>query len=185
VVFVNVRPGEVVDPESPAALVEVVDLSRLIVSAKVPAPDLAVVKAGQAVEILLPQNASGSQMIVTGRVTLVEDRVDPSTDMGTVDISLPAETGLRSGQFVRVRIVTAEHHDCLAVPSESLVKNEGGEWVICLVRGKMAVQFPVAPGFRDAGLVEVQSPAIQAGDRVVTTGAAALPLKSFIRIIKD
>ena len=185
VVFVNVRPGEVVDPESPAALVEVVDLGRLIVSASMPATDLSGVKAGQTVEILPPQNAGGAQKTLTGQVMLVEDRVDPKTDMGTVDISLPAEAGLRSGQFVRVRIVTEEHRDCLAVPSESLVKNDGGEWVICLVRGKLAVQQPVAPGFRDAGMVEVQSPAIKAGDRVVTTGAAALPPKSFIRIIKD
>jgi multidrug efflux pump subunit AcrA (membrane-fusion protein) len=105
--------------------------------------------------------------------------------MGIVDISVPAAARLRTGQFVRVRIVTEEHRDCLAVPSQSLVKNDGGEWVVCLVRGKVAGQQPVAPGLRDGGLVEVQSPAIKAGDTVVTTGAAALPPRTLIRILKD
>jgi membrane fusion protein (multidrug efflux system) len=185
VVFVNVRPGEVADPESPAALVEVVDLNRLMASTSVPAADLAAVKAGQAAEMFPSPNADGVQNVITGQVTFVEDRVDPRTDMGTVDVSVPASAHLRCGQFVRVRIVTEEHRDCLAVPSESLVKNDGGEWVICLVRGKLAAQQPVAPGLRDAGWVEVQSPAIKAGDSVVTTGAAALPQKTVIRILKD
>jgi membrane fusion protein (multidrug efflux system) len=185
VLRVNVRPGEVAGPESPAALVELADLKRLIVSASVPASDLPAVNTNQAVEILQPQNADGPPNVVTGRVALVEDRVDTKTDMGTVDISVPASAHLRPGQFVRVRIVAEEHRDCLAVPSQSLVKNEGGEWVICLVRGKLAGQQLVVPGLRDGGLVEVRSPAIKAGDSVVTTGAAALPQKTPIRILKD
>jgi membrane fusion protein (multidrug efflux system) len=185
VLRVNVRPGEVEDPESSAALVEVADLKRLIVSANVPASDLPSVNTNQAVEILPPQNADSPPNVVTGRVALVEDRVDTKTDMGTVDISVPASAHLRPGQFVRVRIVAEEHRDCLAVPSQSLVKNEGGEWVICLVRGKLAGQQPVVPGLRDGGLVEVRSPAIKAGDMVVTAGAAALPQKTAIRILKD
>jgi membrane fusion protein (multidrug efflux system) len=185
VVLVNVRPGEVADPESPVALVEVVNLNRLMVAANVPASDLSAVKAGQTVEILPSQNADDAQNISTGQVTFVEDQVDPKTDMGIVDISVAPSSLLRCGQFVRVRIVTEEHRDCLAVPSQSLVKNDGGEWVICLVRGKLAGQQPVAPGLRDGGWVEVQSPAIKPGDIVVTTGAAALPQKTLIRILKD
>jgi membrane fusion protein (multidrug efflux system) len=185
VLRVNVRPGEVVDPQSPAALVEVADLKRLIVSANVPASDLPAVKTNQVVEILSSQNADGPPNVTNGRVAFVEDRVDPKTDMGTVDISVPAWAHWRPGQFVRVRIVAEEHRDCLAVPSQSLLKNEGGEWMICVVRGKLARQQPVVPGLREAGLVEVRSPVIKAGDSVVTTGAAALPQKSSIRILKD
>jgi membrane fusion protein (multidrug efflux system) len=166
VTLVNVRPGEVTDPESPAA-------------------DLPAVKAGQAVEVLASKDAAGMANILTGSVTFMEDRVDNKTDMGTVDISIPAPAHLRCGQFVRVKIVTDERRDCPAVPSQSLVQNEDGEWVIGLVRGKLAVQIPVVPGLRDGGLVEVQSPAIKAGDRIVTTGAAALSPKSVIRILQD
>jgi multidrug efflux pump subunit AcrA (membrane-fusion protein) len=198
VTYVNVRPGEVTDPEAPGALVELVDLSRLIVSANVPSSQLAAVKLGQTVEITAPQNgahdpsgptesnvASPAPVPLAGTVALVEDRVDPKTDMGFVDISVPAETQLRPGQFVRVRIITEERRDCLTVPSRSIVKNQNGEWVIYLVSGKQAIQQPVKVGFREGDMVQVHSLILQPGDKVVTTGAYGLPEKTRISVISE
>src|SRR5207248_2629350 len=155
-------------------------------------------EVGQTVEIV-PQQAevhdtsataetavpSPAPVTLTGTVTLVEDRVDPKTDMGPVDISVPAEAGLRPGQFVRVRIITEERRDCLTVPSRSIVKNQSGEWVIYLVSGKQAIQQPVKVGFREGDTVQVQSLVLQPGDKVVTTGAYGLPGKTKIRILSE
>ena len=105
--------------------------------------------------------------------------------MGAVDISIPTEARLRPGQFVRVRIITDERRDCLAVPSQSVVKNEKGESVICLVSGKMAVQHPVKVGFREGDMIEIHSLMLKPGVEVVTTGAYGLPEKSKIRILND
>ena len=198
VVYVNVRPGEVTDPETQTPLVEVVDLNRLIIAANVPSSQMSALKLGQTVEIV-PQQAevhdtsataetavpSPAPVTLTGTVTLVEDRVDPKTDMGPVDISVPAEAGLRPGQFVRVRIITEERRDCLTVPSRSIVKNQSGEWVIYLVSGKQAIQQPVKVGFREGDTVQVQSLVLQPGDKVVTTGAYGLPGKTKIRILSE
>ena len=198
VVYVNVRPGEVTDPETQTPLVEVVDLNRLIIAANVPSSQMSALKVGQTVEIV-PQQAevhdtsataetavpSPAPATLTGTVTLVEDRVDPKTDMGPVDISVPAEAGLRPGQFVRVRIITEERRDCLTVPSRSIVKNQSGEWVIYLVSGKQAIQQPVKVGFREGDTVQVQSLVLQPGDKVVTTGAYGLPGKTKIRILSE
>ena len=198
VVYVNVRPGEVTDPETQTPLVEVVDLNRLIIAANVPSSQMSALKVGQTVEIV-PQQAevhdtsataetavpSPAPVTLTGTVTLIEDRVDPKTDMGPVDISVPAEAGLRPGQFVRVRIITEERRDCLTVPSRSIVKNQSGEWVIYLVSGKQAIQQPVKVGFREGDTVQVQSLVLQPGDKVVTTGAYGLPGKTKIRILSE
>ena len=198
VVYVNVRPGEVTDPETQTPLVEVVDLNRLIIAANVPSSQMSALKVGQTVEIV-PQQAevhdtsataetavpSPAPVALTGTVTLVEDRVDPKTDMGPVDISVPTEAGLRPGQFVRVRIITEERRDCLTVPSRSIVKNQSGEWVIYLVSGKQAIQQPVKVGFREGDTVQVQSLVLQPGDKVVTTGAYGLPGKTKIRILSE
>lgn len=198
VVYVNVRPGEVTDPETPTSLVDLVDLNRLIVAANVPSSQLPALKLGQTVEII-PQAsdardtfgqtetraANSAPVALTGTVTLIEDRVDPKTDMGPVDISVPPEARLRPGQFVRVRIITEEHRDCLTVPSRSIVKNENGDWVISLVSGKWAVQQPVKVGFREGDTVQVQSLILQPGDVVVTTGAYGLPEKTKIRILNE
>ena len=147
----NVRPGEVTDPETLTPLVEVVDLNRRIIAANVPSSQMPAVKLGQTVEIFPQQGEvhdtftttetaalNPAPVALTGTVTLIEDRVDPKTDMGPVDISVPAEARLRPGQFVRVRIITEERRDCLTVPSRSIVKNQTGEWVIYLVSGKQA-----------------------------------------------
>lgn len=198
VVYVNVRPGEVTDPETPTSLVDLVDLNRLIVAANVPSSQLPALKLGQTVEII-PQAsdahdtfgqtetgaANSAPVALMGTVTLIEDRVDPKTDMGPVDISVPPEARLRPGQFVRVRIITEERRDCLTVPSRSIVKNEKGEWVISLVSGKRAVQQPVKVGFREGDTVQVQSLILQPGDVVVTTGAYGLPEKTKIRILNE
>ena len=198
VVYVNVRPGEVTDPETQTPLVEVVDLNRLIIAANVPSSQMSALKVGQTVEVV-PQQAevhdtsataetavpSPAPVTLTGTVMLIEDRVDPKTDMGPVDISVPAEAGLRPGQFVRVRIITEERRDCLTVPSRSIVKNQSGEWVIYLVSGKQAIQQPVKVGFREGDMVQVQSLVLQPGDKVVTTGAYGLPGKTRIRILSE
>jgi len=198
VVYVNVRPGEVTDPETLTPLVEVVDLNRLIIAANVPSSQMPAVKLGQTVEIFPQQGvvhdtfattetATPSPMPVAlkGTVTLIEDRVDPKTDMGPVDISVPAEARLRTGQFVRVRIITDERRDCLTVPSRSLVKNQSGEWVVYLVSGKRAIQQPVKVGFREGDMVQVHSLILQPGDKVVTAGAYGLPGKTRIRILSE
>ena len=198
VVYVNVRPGEVTDPETLTPLVELIDLTRLVVAANIPSSQLAAVKPGQPVEVVPQQSASrdafaaaepsptdAAPVALTGLVTFVEDRVDPKTDMGMVDISVPAEAGLRPGQFVQVRIITEERRDCLTVPSRSIVQNEAGESVISLVSGKRAVQQPVKVGFREGDMVQVHNLMLQPGDVVVTTGAYGLPEKTKIRILND
>ncbi len=68
---------------------------------------------------------------------------------------LPADSGLRPGQFVPLRIVTAVHTNCLAAPSESVVTDESGKSVIALVNGDEAAQTPVQTGLRENGWVEV------------------------------
>lgn len=198
VVYVNVRPGEVTDPEALTPLVEIVDLKRLIVAANVPSSQLPAVKPGQTVEIVPQQSAireifNGTEgstatpapVALSGTVALVEDRVDPKTDLGPVDISVSPDAHLRPGQFVRVRIITEECRDCLAVPSQSIVKNERGEWVISMVSGKWAIQERVTVGFREGDMVQIHSLKLQPGDVVVTTGAYGLPARTKISILND
>ena len=58
VVYVNMRPGEVTDPETLTPLVEVVDLNRLVVAANIPSSQLPDVKLDQPVEIIPQQSGS-------------------------------------------------------------------------------------------------------------------------------
>ena len=177
VVRVNVKPGEAVDLTS--VLAQVIDLDRLVVSASVPSGELAVLKVGQPVEVLAAESASP----VTGTLTYIGAEVDPKTGTALVRAGLPAHSGLRPGQFVTARIVSAEHKDCLAVPGDSVVKDAEGNTVIALVQGDRATQQPVQAGLREGGLAEVEADGLRPGMTVVTHGAYALPKETKVRVL--
>jgi membrane fusion protein (multidrug efflux system) len=179
VVRVNVRPGEAVDLTT--TLAEVVDLDRLVVSAQVPSSELAALKAAQPAEVL----ADKSGPPVLGTVSYISSEVDPKTGTALVRAGVPANSGLRPGQFVTLRIVSEEHKDRLAVPVESVVKDAEGGTVIALVQGDKAAQKAVKAGLREGGLIEVEADGLQADMTVVTEGAYGLPKETKIRVLAE
>jgi len=178
VTSVNVRPGEAVDLTT--VLAEVLDPNRLVASASVPNAELAVLQTGQAVEV----RANESAKPLTAKVSFISPQVDARTGTAPVYIVLPAGSGLRAGQFVKLRIVSEEHPDCLAVPVESVVKNEADATVIAIVENDRAKQMPVTAGLHDGRWVEVKADGLQAGMTVVTAGAYSLPSETKIRILE-
>ena len=175
---VNVRPGEAVDLTT--VLAEVLDPSRLVVSANVPSFELTKLQAGQVAEVRVNESTAP----VTATVSYVSPQVDGKTGTALVQATLPTDSGLRAGQFVTLRIVSEEHQNCLVVPVESVVKGDGGETVIAIVEDDRATQKPVKAGLRDSELVEVQAAGLEAGMTVVTVGAYALPKETKIRVIE-
>ena len=170
---VNVKPGQAVDLTTVVA--EVMDLSRLAVSAEIPSVEANDLKPGNLVEILTTPP-------VTTELLFVSPSVDTANDTVLVRALLPPDSGLRPGKFVLLRIVTAVHTNCLAAPAESVVTDESGKSVIAQVKGDEAAQLPVQTGLRENGLVEIAAPEIKAGDTVVTVGAYGLPEKTKIRV---
>jgi membrane fusion protein, multidrug efflux system len=176
---VNVKAGEAVDLST--VLAEVVDLDRLVVSARVPSAELALLEAGQSALVMFEDAAPP----LTGTVSFVSPQVDAQTGTAEVRVRLPAGSNVRPGQFGTVRIVSAEHADILAVPIDSVVKNEEGDSVISIVEGNTARQMRVATGLRDSGLIEVEADGLRPGMTVVTEGAYALPAETAVRILED
>ena len=176
---VNVKPGEAVDLTTVMAVV--VDLDRLVVRANVPSSELTALKVGQPVEVVVERAASP----LTGVLEFISPQVDARTGTAEVRVKLPAGSNLRPGQFVTVRIVSEEHTDRLAVPVESVVKNEEGASVIAVVDGDTATQRPVTTGLRDRGLIEIEAAGLQPDMTVVTEGAYGLPPETKVRVIEN
>lgn len=177
VTHVNVKPGEAVDLTT--VLAEVADLDRLVVSANVPSAELAALETGRPAQALPDESATP----VAAMLNFISPQVDPRTGTALVRASLPPGSGLRPGQFVTLRIVSAEHADCLAVPIESVVKDEDGATVVSIVENGTATQKRVTTGLRDGGLIEVQADGLQPDMTVVTEGAYALPKETKVRIL--
>jgi membrane fusion protein, multidrug efflux system len=170
---VNVKPGQAVDLTTVVA--EVMDLNRLAVSAEIPSADANDLKGGIPLEVL-------SAPPVTTELLFVSPSVNKDNDTVLIRALLPKDNGLRPGQFVSLRIVTAVRTNCLATPVESVVTDASGKSVIALVKGNEATQVSVQIGLRENGLVEVVAPELKAGDIVVTVGAYGLPEKTKIRV---
>ena len=174
VTSIHVVPGQAVDTTT--AIAEVIDLSRLAVTAKIPAAQAGQLQAGQEVQIL-------TQPPVTTSLSFVGPQINADDGTVTAWASLPADSGLRPGQFVQFRIVTAVHTNCLAAPAESAVADDNGNSFIPVVDGNEATQTPVQAGFREDDWVEVSAPGLKEGDQVVTVGAYGLPDKTQIKIV--
>lgn len=164
----NVKVGEAADLTT--ILGEVADLQRLVANMNVPGAELAGLKAGQPVEITSPDSTN----LVTTSLVYTSPQVDPKTGSGLVRAGLPANSGLRPGQFVKARVTSEERKDCLAVPVTSVAKDATGATFIALVDGEKAVLKPVKAGVRDGDLVEVEGDGVEADKTVVTDGAYGL-----------
>ncbi len=180
---VNTKVGEAADLTT--VMAEVVDPDRLVVSVNVPSAELAEVKAGQPVEVT-PADATN---IVSTSVAYASPQVDPKTGSGLVRAGLPAGSKLRPGQFIKVRILVAEHKDCLAVPLASVAKDAAGGTFVALVDGEKAVLKPVKIGLRENDQVEVEGDGVEAEKAVVTEGAYGLIMTqqfaTKIRVVND
>ena len=185
VVRVLARPGESVDMSY--KLAELLDIQRLIVEFRIPSTEASLLKLGQKVEIetgAVIQDPN-SETAPTGKVTFIDTVVDPQSDTVLVRASTPPGAGMKSGQFVKARIVYVEKKDCMVVPEESLVTNPEGQTVIAVVENNKAFQRVVHTGLRQKRLVEIQGEGIHEGMQIVTTGAYGLLPETNIRIVTE
>ena len=174
VVSVTVKAGTAVDAST--VLAEVIDLERLIVRTSIPETDALELKLGEPLQLL------GAVPLST-TLAYVSPTINSSDGTVVAWASLPPHGGLRSGQFVGLRIVTATARDALVAPSESVIRTAvGGSGVLSVVRGHEAIRVPVKTGLREDGWVQVSGPGLAPGTRVVTVGAYGLPTRTAIQI---
>ena len=184
VIRVNARPGDAVDPST--VLAEIVDLDRLVVTAKIRTGDVRFLQLGQNVELTSrrPESpeSSGVPVETKAAISFIGSEVDPANDTVTVRAALPANSGLRPGQFVTLRVLYAEHRNSFAVPQDSVVTDSAGSssWV-AVVENNIASRRPVKTGIADHGLVEVQGDGLKEGEVIVATGSYGLPDHTRVR----
>lgn len=173
----NVVVGQHVDATT--VLAEVVDLDRLVVTAEIPAREIAGIAVGQPVLL-----GDGDEAPI-GAVQVLAKGIDPVTGTYRVQASIPSGAGLTPGQFTDIRIVGDEHEDVLVVPEVAVVTTTDAESWIVVVEGDRAARRSVTVGLRENGLVEVSGEGISEGLTVVTDEAYSLPEETAIHVVSD
>lgn len=107
----------------------------------------------------------------------VLEKINPVLDIATRTIQAEIiidnkDHKLRSGMYAKVKLVTQEYKDALAVFKEAVLGKEPKQYVY-IVDGQKAVLKEVATGLRQGGYLQVKE-GIKAGDKVVIMGQQRL-----------
>jgi RND family efflux transporter MFP subunit len=110
-----------------------------------------------------------------GRVARIAPVLNPQTRTAEMEIEVPNQDfRLKPGMYSRVLLTVARRDDALVVPRNALVDIDGQRGVFTLEGDSRQVRFqPVELGLQNQEQAEVRS-GLNHGERVVTTGAAAL-----------
>jgi membrane fusion protein (multidrug efflux system) len=156
-------------PQS-AAVVTLVDFSRVRVEVFVPEQEAPLLKAGLAAEVKVDELLGKAYV---GQVTRIAWSLDETTKTMPVEIELANPDGsLRPGMFATAKIAVSQKPVALLLPIDALVVEKAKTSVFTLVDGK-AKKVPVKVGFEDGKSFEVLE-GVTAETVVIVTGK--LPL---------
>jgi len=170
-------PGEMAAAGTP--LLTVMDVSQVIARAHIPQRDAALLKLGDAATI----TAAGEEQPAEGKITVISPALDPNST--TVEVWVQAknaEQRLKPGTSVQLSMLARTIPDALVIPAASLLTAEDGTTSVMLAGSdNRAHRKPVKVGVRQVDQVQIVE-GVQAGDRVVASGAYGLPDNTKIKV---
>jgi membrane fusion protein (multidrug efflux system) len=174
----SIKPGNFVQLNSP--IFRIVDTSRIEATLNVPERELATIKPGLPVQLMVDA-LPGKPF--QGTV----DRVAPVVDSGSgtfrVICAFDSAQLLQPGMFGRIRIDYDQRANAMVIPRNALLDDENDP-AVYVVRGNKAARVAVKLGYFDGEWVEVRS-GLKQGDRVVTAGKVALREGTDVQVIGD
>jgi len=168
------------------AIYDLADLDPLYVDVNVPERHVARLAPGQAVRV----SADALESSVEARIERIAPVVDPATGTVKVTVAVDRLVALRPGAFVQISVVTAVHEEALVVPRSALVA-EGRRWLVFRLdeAGETVEALEVELGFEEGERVEIartlRGAALEAGERVVVLGAAALSDGARVKLFEE
>lgn len=140
-------------PQS-AALLTLMDFSRVRVQAFVPEPEVPFIKDGTPAKVSVEELPGRA---FQGSVTRFAHALDPATKTMLTEIEMPNPAGqLRPGAYAKVQLEVERRQNALLIPVQALLVEKAGTSVFTVLEGK-AKKVPVKTGFNDGTNVEIAS----------------------------
>lgn len=166
---INISPGELVEAGRRAFLI--VDGAELWVEARIYEAELGRITTGATANITV--DAWPSDVFV-GVLLALGESIDPDTRTVKAIFRVDnPQRRLKLGMFARVQIGAGATSDVLVVPQTAVLDVDGRHIVFVHTAPERFERREVAVGRRDGTVIEVRG-AVQAGDRVVTSGLLTL-----------
>jgi HlyD family secretion protein len=172
-------PGEMAAAGTP--LLTIMDISQVVARAHIPQTEAVLLKRGDNATLSAP----GLDQPIPGKLVLVSPALDPSST--TVEIWVQCKNPkelLRPGTSAQITMVARTVPDTLSIPAASLLTAQDGTTSV-MVAGNdgKAHQQNVKAGLHDGDKVQILE-GLQAGQKIVGTGAYGLPDNSKITAAK-
>ncbi|SOY55627.1 putative secretion protein, HlyD family [Cupriavidus taiwanensis] len=179
---INAFPGSLVLPNSTQPMVTIAQVQPIAVTFSLPERQLAALRealrAGP-VQVTAQPN-DGNQAPVTGRISFVDNTVDPQ--YGTIRVKAQfdnEEQRLWPGTYATVSAVVQTLKDALSVPPQAVVTGPEGRFVYVVQPDSKVARVPVRVVTTTAAAAVVEG--VQAGARVVVEGTQNLRPGALVR----
>jgi multidrug efflux pump subunit AcrA (membrane-fusion protein) len=171
--------GELAGPGTP--LLTVMDISRVVARANVPAVQLAFLKVGNPATI----TASDSSAELRGKVTVVSPALDPNSTTAEVWVeALNPGEHFKPGSSVQVSIVAETIRDAIVVPLAAVLPSPKGTNIALVVGAdSLAHEREIETGIRESGRVQILK-GLEPGEQVIVVGGLGLEDKAKVRVEK-
>lgn len=173
----SVSPGSLLQPGDPVTTLATLD--KLHIGFRVPSGILPRLRPGLQVRARVP----GWDRPLTGKVTSIDNTVDPATRAIALEAELPDVDALKPGVFLTLDLVL-ESRQAVVVPEEALVLEGRQAYVYVVSPNGVVERRAVTAGERRPGLVEIRK-GLSPGTLVVTAGVQKVQAGQPVRLQGD
>jgi membrane fusion protein (multidrug efflux system) len=179
VMKVYIRPGDMAAAK--LRLIEMADLSSVVVRFAVPEAFTAQVHTGMALEARLD---AYPEKVFNGRVARVYPDIDRRIRTRTVEAKIAGIPDVMPGMFARLTLKLKQVDDAIVVPLAALVTTPEGGKVVFVVKDGKALRRKVKTGIEGSDRIQVLE-GINPGDKVIVSGHKELKDGMDVRVIES
>jgi multidrug efflux system membrane fusion protein len=172
----QVDEGNIVHASDTTGIVTITQIKPIAVLFNLPQQNLPEVNKGMAAGTLPVQamGGDGTSVVDTGKVTVINNQVDPTTGTVQLKAEFPNSTvQLWPGQFINVRVLIDTLRQVVVVPTAAVQRGPDGTFVYVINEDATVAMRPITVSKQD-DLQAVVASGVQASERVVTTGFGRL-----------
>jgi multidrug efflux system membrane fusion protein len=177
----QVHAGNIVRANDTTPLVVINQVRPINVQFAVPERDLGPLRAG-GMGMVVVASPQGSGPAETGRLTFVDNAVDPTTGTITLKASFSNDDrALWPGQYVNVAVTLSSRPNAIVVPAQALQSGQRGQYVY-IVKSDNGVEMRPVAVTQEIDQQAIIEHGVSAGETVVTDGQLKLTPKSKVDI---
>ena len=177
----QVHAGNIVRANDTTPLVVINQVHPINVQFAIPERDLGPVRAGGlGMSVIASQQGSGQAE--TGRLTFIDNAVDPTTGTITLKASFPNDDRvLWPGQYVNVAVTLSSRPNAIVVPAQALQNGQRGQYVY-VVKSDNGVEMRPVAVTQQVDQQAIIEHGVNAGETVVTDGQLKLTPNSKVEV---